>query len=700
MDRLSSKGQMLSQIDTGSVAHSSFDRRNHNYLSGKLGKLIVTRVDEVYPGDRIKGNVSAVANFEPLVGPILGNMVLKQESFYIPDSIIWKNAHKFFTGKGGFNTPVPRVSPLGVYSAFQNSSLLPRINANTPSEFYQICWDNAAVYSSIINYAVSIFGFYTRSNGSVHDFADLHGVLDIFQPLIDKFEYWFFDEISETYGPTSRFGTIAQLFISADTQDLKIQYYKELVRIICDVCYFIYETFFGVSSHLDYMGFPVIDKWKEYCLGVTSDDENLHGDNYPTLFESFIYGFNADVFIVPDSLFSTIALNWLPFRAAYVCWYWNYRDELLETLALDPESDEFLADDPTDVEIILCTLLRVRCWYKDTFTTALTNTGDGNLSVPIISEDVSYQFIDNMGKVLQQTSDIASAIESGAQVCQITAGGVEYSVPMNYLNPNSLDTVDRGSGSAVSLDLFDRIRRLRSYLQKRFILGYEYDDMVWSSFKVKLSNVRMRIPELLSRGRDEVAINTLVNNTSTEQQLAGDKTAVAWVQGNQSEINYFAEEHGWYISYLTILPVQSYSGGMQRFWMKANQFDYMWPEFANMGMDAVYNYELSAPRTNFSNYGLSDVAATQVFGYQGRYYDLKSRLDETHGRLRTDLNYLTFSREFNTQNLPLLNYMFVHCWPRLDMFVSDDPMLDTIRTIDVYSGLDFERRLPVPSEIL
>lgn len=120
MDRISTKGSMIDQIDLSNVPHSGFDRSFHNYLSCKLGKIVPTRCEEVLPGDRIKGSTHIVANFEPLVAPILGNMVLKQETFYVPQSILWKSAHNFFTGKKGFNNPILSVSLDQMYSAIQS----------------------------------------------------------------------------------------------------------------------------------------------------------------------------------------------------------------------------------------------------------------------------------------------------------------------------------------------------------------------------------------------------------------------------------------------------------------------------------------------------------------------------------------------------------------------------------------------------
>lgn len=713
MDRLTSHGEMISQVYQDGVSHSSFDRKNHNYLSGKLGKLIVTRVDEVYPGDRIKGRINAVANFEPLASPIMGEMVMKQESFFVPYHILWKNAYNMFTGKKGYNGHVPLVSPYHVYDVFLTYKLFPAepifSNISSYEEVGGVPTPTNALYNDVTAKLVQCYN-------SVKNYALNHESVDLFTPYMDT--------ILKYVSVTGPDGTFGYNLLGKKNTAFKAEYkkllnqqsdytyiwqipeYKDYVDTIAE-CYFkLADWLFGVSSHADYIGWPVMDNWREFFFGPVTpyhdftSDYNAPGSSWRN---NFIV-VDQDDYINIGDCFSEIGLNWLPFRAAYACWYWNYRDELLETIALDPESDQFLADNPTDGEIIQLFIMRVRCWYKDTFTTALTNTGDGNLRVPIETfggNNVSFVYYDDNSNIIN-TNDYESAISAGAQVVEINTGDYSYRIPMNYFYSTFLqrdDYLNSGDSYGLSLDLLDRIQRLRRFVQKKLILGYEYDDVIWSSFRVKLSNVRMRIPELLARGRDVVSVNTIVNNTNTQEQIAGDKTAVAWSEGSTSEMNYFAEEHGFYISYLTILPVQSYQGGMQRLYMKHEQFDYMWPEFAAMGMDAVYNFELAAPRGKWSRYGMTDAQATLVFGYQGRYYDLKSRMDESHGRLRTDLNFLTFSREFNSQDLPKLNYIFVHCWPKLDMFVVNDPNEDVFRA-DVYSAIDFERRLPVPSEFV
>lgn len=700
MDRLSTKGQMIDQIDLSGVPHSGFDRSNHNYGTGKLGAIIPTRLDEVYPGDRIKGSPTTVVNFEPLVSPLMGSMVMKQESFFVPLPQLWKHAYKFFTGKNGFNEQMPSMSPYDVWQVYDEvflTDMLYNVGTDTDTAFDSLVYKLSTFYGGLTpyvdayNYSSEVGETFKRSMEILSNdvYSLLYGIyaprkmMDLVLPLFKEFDKFcksqYILELSSSFD------------VETEHTDEVIAQLKELSENLGDWMKRIHQFFFGPSSLFDYLGWPI------------TLDRNFEVDGYTNVFVEavwrniFIYGSYTGLETFIGNCFSKVSLVFLPFKANYLVWYWNYRDQLLETGILDPEEDEFLDSEITQNVVIYCTLMRQRCWFKDAYTTALTNTGDGNLLVPTSMDgnDIEVTFYDENGNLVN-TTDRTAAVIAGATVCQVVNGAYTYKIPMNYLvgaqSGDYESQSDFATNSYLSLDLFDRVKRLRSVVQKRLILGYEVDDVIWSSFMVRLSNVRMHIPELLGRGRDAVEISTVVNNTSTDQQIAGDKTAIAWSKGSISDVDYFSEEWGFYLQYMTILPIQSYAGGMQRLYIKRDSLDWMWPEFATMGMDAVYNFELAAFGTH-----LSDEDGLKVFGYNGRYYDLKYRQDEEHGRLLTDLNYLTFSREFD--EVPKLNYMFVHCWPRLDGFVIESPLEDVFR-YDCYTAQGWERRLPVPSSIV
>lgn len=685
MDRISTKGSMIDQIDLSNVPHSGFDRSFHNYMSAKLGKIVPTRVEEVLPGDRIKGSTHIVANFEPLVAPILGTMVMKQETFYVPQSILWKSAHNFFTGKKGFNNPILSLSMQDIYDKLSTGEgeanavlildgLFENIREALADDVVDTYWNDIAEltdakFEDFLD-KIDFPAWIATQKTYVNTFGRTHYVYDLVQPFVYMLDNFKYDADNNSW--------------VGDPSYTKEEQKAYIEKFITDLLNF----WFGPSSQCDYLG-----------VGIYNMNEFV------------VYALNQLRTDVPALSFgkylSAIPLNWLPFRAAYSVWYWNYRDQLLEPNVLDAE--EFMeTDDIMTFEVPLLLLLRVRCWFKDSFTTALTNTGNGNMVVPASCDfynteapesPTTYQTLQLLGN----TTDDKTAGAAGAHIQTIEIAGIQYSIPSNYLlhNADLQDTLDYTGECYISLDMLERAKRLSTWISKRLILGVEYDDVVYSSFMVKLSHVRMRVPELLDASRSTVQMNTIINNTTIpDAQVAGDKTAVAWAENKSDGVNYYAEEHGYLLSFMTVLPIQSYAGGIQRMYLRQNRFDFAWPEFAQMGFDAIYNAELATPVGG----AITDQTAITVFGYQGRYYDYKSKLDEEHGRMRTDLNYMTFSRDFSlaadAENQPKLNYMFVHCWPALDMFVTDDPNVDIIRSIDVAHNYAWERVLPVPSETI
>ena len=108
---------MYDQIDLGKIQKSGFDLSHNVKGTGRIGRIIPTRCQEVLPGDRMKGSSSAAVQFEPLAVPMLANMYVRQEHFYVPNRIVWQNWDKFFTGgeKLDFTTPPPSFSIEGVF---------------------------------------------------------------------------------------------------------------------------------------------------------------------------------------------------------------------------------------------------------------------------------------------------------------------------------------------------------------------------------------------------------------------------------------------------------------------------------------------------------------------------------------------------------------------------------------------------------
>lgn len=633
---------MIDQITIGAPKKSGFDMSNYTKGTGKLGRIIPTRVMELMPSDRIKGSTQASVQFEPLAVPILANMYVKQESFVVPMRLVWSRFERFITGKKNDESSLPVTNIYSILTSYRELYYFPD-SISFLSLFLSETF--GTIKRDLDSWLLGV-----RSNSMLNQFA-----------IADTLYYQckrFYDDVKNIY----------------DSGEKTVERWSLAF-------WDLFSPIVGPGSMLDYMNAPIAQ--------------------YSAFYESFRFffgdvttgdGMSWDVFFAPYSgmcdynFFNSLPFNWLPFRAAYLVWYWNYRDQLLESDALDPE--DYRADSVSEYEQVVMTVLRPRCWSKDTFTTALQNTGSGNLVVPISGNVISSSYSDDSTSGVPDTDLINN---DGSLIRKIHVAGTDYLIPTNYLS--GVEGSGRSfSESGFGIDLLRRVQRLARWLQKNLILGWEYADVLYSHFMVKSSDARLQLPEIIDSSRQLVQINTIVNNTTTAEDVAGSKSATAGVYDHGNGFNYFSEEHAYLLSFMSVMPEQSYCYGVDRLYLRRERFDFAWPEFAQLGMDAIYNVELKVP-TSEEHIGES----LKVFGYQGRYYDYKSRKDEEHGRLLTDLNMYTFSRDFDysaEHKMPKLNYWFVHCWPSLDMFVVEDENEDVFR-YDVHHSLAAERPLPV-----
>ena len=67
---------------------------------------------------------------------------------------------------------------------------------------------------------------------------------------------------------------------------------------------------------------------------------------------------------------------------------------------------------------------------------------------------------------------------------------------------------------------------------------------------------------------------------------------------------------------------------------------------------------------------------TGIFGYQGRYDEMRIKHNMVCGQMRSTYDYWHMGRQFDTANPPTLNDDFVICEPRKDIFaVPSEPAL-------------------------
>jgi hypothetical protein len=125
--------------------------------------------------------------------------------------------------------------------------------------------------------------------------------------------------------------------------------------------------------------------------------------------------------------------------------------------------------------------------------------------------------------------------------------------------------------------------------------------------------------------------------------------AVGMHQGNVGR--YYAQEHGWLIGIISIMPKTAYQQGIPKMFTRNDYLDYAFPTFANLGEQEVLTREVYA-------YGLS---SNSIFGYIPRYAEYKFMNSRVAGDFRTTLDYWHLGRIFS--GTPTLSQEFIECIP-------------------------------------
>jgi len=113
--------------------------------------------------------------------------------------------------------------------------------------------------------------------------------------------------------------------------------------------------------------------------------------------------------------------------------------------------------------------------------------------------------------------------------------------------------------------------------------------------------------------------------------------------------------------------------------------EYYFPDFANLGEQAVLNKELALNVLNVDNHN------DDVFGYIPRYAEYKYQNSRVCADMRTELDFWHLGRKIGV-NQPL-NQEFIECSPDNRIFAVDDPNIDHL-WVHFYNNIKAVRPMP------
>ena len=352
----------------------------------------------------------------------------------------------------------------------------------------------------------------------------------------------------------------------------------------------------------------------------------------------------------------------IPFAGYQKIYNDYYRDENLIPLV------ELPLTDGTQTGLVTAQLLekKKRAWQHDYFTSALPFTQRGpEATIPLGgTAPITYVNDPLLPTFIRKHSDGSTVNNTDFQTASSlqtnSAGSLFANLPsQTYLDIDSASQyqADLSNATASSINDLRRAFRLQEWLERNARGGARYIEVIMAHFGVQSSDSRLQRPEFLGGSSTPITISevlqtsnpavTPAGTTLTPQaNMAGHGVSV----GSSNYVSYKAEEHGYIIGIMSVMPKTAYQQGIPKHFKKLDKFDYYWPSFANIGEQPILNEEL---------YHQNTAADAEVFGYTPRYAEYKYIPSTVHAKFRTELNFWHMGRIFTTP--PSLNQDFIEC---------------------------------------
>ncbi len=226
---------------------------------------------------------------------------------------------------------------------------------------------------------------------------------------------------------------------------------------------------------------------------------------------------------------------------------------------------------------------------------------------------------------------------------QLAGLGVQNTSVNRQYFPTNLYTDLESAGAELSI-VRDAFVTKHIY-EKDARAGTRAGEMLWARYGVEVDPMELGRPVLLTGGKFDISTNQVPQTAPTENAPTGTLTAFGYTNNRSEQETFSFKQHGTLMCLVAIAYEHKYQNGIPREDMKFDRFDFWHPEFAGLGDQPIYDYEIYA--TGGEN---GTIATESIFGYAVRGAEYQNYPSIISGQVRSNyaqsMDYVHMADEY------------------------------------------------------
>lgn len=501
-------------------------------------------------------------------------------------------------------------------------------------------------------------------------------------------------DVKSSYNFDKLYPFFCQPIYPGDTFNVRAEVFLRAMPMLAPVMH-------NVDMHLFFFFVPMRLVWNEnkkrdWKVFITGGEDGLQNPSLPYFTYPSVADVNPD-FVCDNSLLDhmgfpsvTVAdihssqsserVCSLPFRAYQLVWNEYFRNQNVQN------EIEFSYDQGAESAENIAKLFafRYKNWEKDYFTSCLPWAQRGEaVKLPISGTPTIGGRADvnvTAAHLAGVTNEYGIATENDSNSPAMLVSGSGSVLANKAVTLKGEAVLRSGTITFTGLEIgtindFRACLRLQQWLENNARCGSRYIEQLLSHFGVVSSDARLQRPELLGGGKIPLIFTDIPQTSygdgtspNDDANVLGDLAGKGTLYGKTGGFKKYFEEHGILLGICCIIPRTSYQNFLPRVWTAFDKTDWYFPEFAHLGEQAVLRKEVyyNPNAVNLSG----DDGQNGVFGYQGRFTELRYIPSSVHGQLKNVFQAWHFGRMFHeTQHL---NSDFVTANSRVNVFAIEN----------------------------